>query len=301
MVSLDVAAESPMTTKTERAMRLSKPLLAAGVAVLLLAGCDKLKGGGGDVGPVAATVNGEKITVSQIATELKASGAADPANPEVQKLALQRIIARKLLAGYAKDQKLDATPEAKVMQAASQETFAATLAQRDAVAKAPAPTDAEVDAFIAANPAMFAQRTLYLVEAVTLDRMPDAATEAALKPVDAFPDVLKVLDEHQMTYKRGQTQLDTLQIDPKLAANLLALKPDQAFVLPAGRTVAVAHIRQSKVQPFQGSQAVQVARQILTNQRQTKAADDRLKGLLKAAEPKITYGAGFAPPPKSGT
>ncbi len=277
-------------------MRHAMPILAVTAAVFLASGCDRLKGDAGAKGPVAATVDGEKITVSDLQTELKANGAAQPDNPEVQKLALQRVIARKLLAKYAKEKGLSDTAEAKVMEAAALETLAATLAQRDAVDKIAAPTDAEVSAFVTEHPEMFAKRTIYLVEAVTLDKAPDAALEEALKPVDDYGDVLKVLDDRKATYKRGQTQLDTLQMDPKLTAQIGALKPNQAFVLPTPPTVAVARIQASRVQPLVGPQALQVARQILTNQRRNKAADDRLKGLMKAAESKITYGAGFAPP-----
>jgi peptidyl-prolyl cis-trans isomerase C len=284
-------------------MRNATPVLAATLAVLALAGCDKLKGmaGGGGSGPVAATVNGEKITVAQVDAELKASGdEAAAKDPALRQVAVQRIIARKVLADEARKEKLDATPEAKILKNAAAETFEATLVQRDALAKVKPPTDAEVQAFIQQNPAMFANRMLYVLEEAQLEKAPDAATQAALKPVDAYDGVLKVLAEHGINVRRGTAQLDTLQIDPRLTDALAKLPPGNAIVLPAPPTVAVARVLGSKPQPLTGPQAEAIARQVMVNQRRQKAVNDRMQGLIKAAEAHTTYGAGYAPP-KPGT
>src|SRR5206468_5849581 len=70
------------------------------------------------------------------------------------------------------------------------------------------------------SPAMFANRMLYVLEEAQLEKEPDAATQAALKPVDAYDGVLKVLAEHGINVRRGTAQLDTLQIEDRKSTRL---------------------------------------------------------------------------------
>ena len=99
---------------------------AAAMAVVLVAGCS------GDTGKdVAARVGGEKITNAQLDTELKLAGVRDPADPKLRQAALEEIIARKVLAQAARNEKLDKAPEAIVLKAASIESFEAGLIRRD--------------------------------------------------------------------------------------------------------------------------------------------------------------------------
>src|SRR5205085_12502430 len=101
-------------------MRIATPALAASLAILALAGCDQLKGAAGGGGsPVAATVNGDRISAAQVDAELRAAGdEAAVKNATIRQVAVQRIIARKLLAAEAKKQKLDATPDATLLKTA---------------------------------------------------------------------------------------------------------------------------------------------------------------------------------------
>ena len=81
-------------------MRLATSTFSACLALALLAGCSQPKDKSGDAGAseVAATVDGQKITVGQIDTELKASGIADPTAPNMRQAALAATVAAICLA-----------------------------------------------------------------------------------------------------------------------------------------------------------------------------------------------------------
>src|SRR5689334_2508976 len=109
------------------------PVLAAIVAALTMAGCDKIA----MQRPALATVGNERISDAQLNAELKAGEAPQPNNPQVRAAALDQIITRKLLAQAARAERLDQTPENIVMKGAAVEAFEAGLelrAIRDKVA-----------------------------------------------------------------------------------------------------------------------------------------------------------------------
>src|SRR5690348_3094737 len=113
-------------------MGVSRAALVPCLALLLLGGCDRLGlGGSADKGPVAVTVDGDKVTVAQLDAELKASEVPDAQNPEVRRAALQRIVLRKLLANEAREKKLDQSPDVAHLKEAAVENLEASLVQRD--------------------------------------------------------------------------------------------------------------------------------------------------------------------------
>src|SRR5262245_22785026 len=142
-------------------MRARNAILAACLPLALLAACNRAPVGKGEV---LARVHGEKITTDEVDAELKAAEVADPTDPAVRRDALQRIVARKVLAHAAHEQKLDKDPDYPFLKQAAVETFDAALLQRNAVKNAGAPTLQDASAYVAAHPEMFAQRTIYLID-----------------------------------------------------------------------------------------------------------------------------------------
>lgn len=248
-------------------------------------------------GPVAATVNGEAITVAQLDAELKAADAQNISDPEVRNAALGQIVLRKLMASSARDAKLDKAPEAALLKAAAAETFEASLERRATLAKTPAVTAAEAEAFVQSHPEMFAQRTAYLVDRLQLNGKPDAATGKALGPANTFEDVETVLKSRGVPYRRSVEELDSLRMDPRISAQIARVPAGAPFVLPTPPGLSINRIRASKPQPVTGEAAVTFARQALAAQRRTEALNKRLEALKTAAAGKISYGQGYAAAP----
>jgi peptidyl-prolyl cis-trans isomerase C len=265
---------------------------AAAMAVVLVAGCSK-----GDVGKdTAATVAGEKITTAELETELKAAGVKKPEDPAIQRAALEEIIARKLLAKAARADKLDRTPEALAAKAVVEEGFNANLDRRATVAKVAEPTPAEVSAFVQSHPEMFAQRTGYLLDQLLVPAQGDPGLLAALKPTKTLEDVMRILDERKVPYRRGAQSMDTLRADPQLSIALAKLPPGEPFLLPDPAGFTVSRVRDKRVQPLTGPAAEAVAKELLLAERRTKALKARLEELRKD---KVAYGPAFAPKEKA--
>lgn len=142
-------------------------------SALGLAACGRDEPGAGAT-QVAATVNGEEITVHQINHVLKSSRGVTEANvDQVKREILDRLVQRELLVQHAVAQGLD--HDANVLQdldAARRDVLARAAMGREAEA-APKPDGAAVRAFYREHPELFAQRRLYRFDEVRLNRMPD--------------------------------------------------------------------------------------------------------------------------------
>lgn len=237
------------------------------MAALAIAGCGKAAGDK----DVLATVGSQKITVAQLDSELKVGGVADAANPKVRQAALDQIVARKLLALAAREGKLDSSPEARVLKAATVETFEAALQRRMVLETVARPTPAQAAAFIQAHPEMFAQRTGYLIDQLHVATPSDTTLMDALRPAMTLEAVESVLQARSIPFRRSVEQLDTLRADPRLTAAVRKLRPGEPFVLlePGGFTVS--RVRGSQVQPVAGAQATTIATELLLAQNRAQA------------------------------
>src|SRR4029079_16187186 len=98
-------------------MRREFQFAAISVACWALCACDSggkpVTAGSEPTGQVVATVNGQEITLRELNAELGA--APPPIDPKAAKAAeqaaLRSIIGRKVLAGAAREQGLDKTPD----------------------------------------------------------------------------------------------------------------------------------------------------------------------------------------------
>jgi EpsD family peptidyl-prolyl cis-trans isomerase len=272
-------------------MRAANPLLATVAALALLGACDKLPEGKQEV---AARVYGEKITVPELEIEMKAAGVADVDDPQMRQAALQRIILRKVMAHAAHEQKLDQDKSYLVLKKAAVESYDASLAEKAAVEKVETPALQDAAAYVSAHPEIFAQRTIYLVDEIVVPQRPDQSLLDALKPVNELGAVEKILSDRRLPYRKAVNQIDTLRLNPQISLQL-AKNPNEVFVLPAGNSFVVAHIRASKVQPVGGADANAIASAMLTSQRRQKAVADAADAAMDAAKSNVEYGPGFAP------
>jgi EpsD family peptidyl-prolyl cis-trans isomerase len=242
---------------------------------------------------VAAEVDGDPVTVAQLDAELRAAAVPNSGDPAVRRAALQRIVARKLMAKAAQHDGLDRRADAAWLKAAALETWEASLAQSAVIAAAGTPSAAEARAFVAAHPEMFASRTTYLVEQLVLAQQPSPDVARALEPANTMEVVEDVLRARGVAYRHGAVQLDTLRLDPALTRQVRGLDRGELFVLPDRPGLSINRVQASRTEPITGSRAEAIATQILREQRRAQAVRDRVEALRGAA--KITYGTGFAP------
>ena len=262
----------------------------------LLAGCHK----GAPEGQVAATVNGDEVTLQELNTELQASNVPDGVDKKVaQREALQHILDRKLLLEAARDKKIDKSPEFLAQKQRTDEILLAQAYAKQQLSAVPVPTDADITKFMADNPTAFANR-----EALQLDQIRFRLTSASdLKKLDAIRGdhsldaVAQRLTSMGFKLERGKVGLDTAQVPPATMKKLNSLPPGEPFVLPSNGLVTVNAIIGRQPIPTDPAQARQGAVNAWRQQQFTKLIGDQRKSLRDGA--KINYQNGFAPVPDS--
>lgn len=260
----------------------------AALFAVVVAGC----GQGAPGKDVAAIVAGETITVAELDRELANAGVDKANDPMVRRAALEEIVVRKLLAKAARSEGLNKTPGALEAKRVADESFDANLDRIATIARTTAPTPAEVKAYVAARPEMFARRTGYLIEQLQVPQRHTPDMFEALKPTKTLEEVEAVLRARRIPYRRVILPMDTLRTDPRLSAAVANLPPGEPFVIPGVSSYTVNRVRGSQMRPVTGTQAEVVARDLMRAERISGALKDRLETLHKE---QVVYGPAFAP------
>jgi len=269
-------------------------------AAALLASCHK----GAPEGQVAATVNGDEVTLQELNTEIQASNIPPNMDKKVaQQQALQHIIDRKLLLGAARDKKIDKSPEFLAQKQRADELLLAQTYAKQQLSAVPVPTDGDIQKFMADHPNAFSNR-----EALQLDQI-----RFRPNPGDVKKDLDTIHQDHNLDavaahltglgikFDRVKAGLDTAQVPTEIIKAINNLRAGEPFVIPTNGIFTVNVVIGRQPIPTDSTQARQAAVGAWRNQQFTKLLSDQLKQFKDSA--KITYQNGFAPPPekKPGT
>lgn len=278
--------------------------LIGGVAALtLLTACnDKEKAPSGQV---VATVNGEDITVHELNGELQTL-RVPPNVPkkQVEQVALQRVVERKMLADVAKKRGLDKNPQYLLAERRVDEGLLVQALQADIAKAVPRSTREAAQKYMDENPQLFAQRKIFSVEQIQFLR-PANIAELPLAPAKTLNEVAAVLSNAKVEFRRANVQYDALQVNPALITEInkiLARNPDEVFVFadqPQGAPAPIMianHVTGSRTEPFIGEKAIAFAQQLLQRTEIQKALQTNLKRFTDEAKPNIKYATGYAPP-----
>lgn len=247
-------------------------------------------------GQVIATVNGEDVTVYELGAELQGLDApAGEPHKKMEQAALQRLIDRKILTNIARDRKLDKTPDYLLQTRRANEQILVNLLQQDEAAKIPTSSTEDVEKFIAANPWMFAQRKLLIIDQIQFPMPADRAVLDAYKPLKTLDQVEQKLGADGIEYRRVPTSLDTLQLPPSLTKSIMDLPQGEVFVVPAGGGLTANRILEIRSTPLAGADAVKVARDMLRRQAVAQKAVSDLEPVVKEARAKVVYQSGYGP------
>ncbi len=274
---------------------MSKRLAISTMCALaaLVSGCHR----GAPEGQVAATVNGDEVTLQELNTEIQASNVPQGMDKQVaQREALQHIIDRKLLLGAARDKKIDKSPEFQSQKLRADELLLAQAYAKQQLSAVPVPTDADIAKFMADHPNAFSSR-----EILQLDQIRFRPTPAQLKKLSVLQadHTLEAVAAHLtgmgIKFDRVQAGLDTAQVPTDLIKAISALPAGEPFVLPNNGILTVNVVVGHKAVPTDPAQARQGAVGAWRQQKFTQLISDQLKTLRDGA--KITYQNGFSPPP----
>ena len=269
------------------------------VKVLALVCCAAVAGcGSGDAptGQVAATVDGQEVTVSQITNELTSSGIQpDQNNPQLSNQALDTIINRSILAAEARERGLDKTPAGALALQRAQEIALVDLLRQDLQSTSPQVSDDEARQFLSSNPAKFADRFVSVVEQVVVPTLPKEMM-TALEATDTLDEVRSLLDARNIEYQNTMGSVDSLTLAPAIARQIVDLGPGEVYILPQGDGARINAVVSRRPYPISGDAALDLAKQFVAQQRSTGQADSVFRSILTERKKGVKYADQYAAP-----
>jgi peptidyl-prolyl cis-trans isomerase C len=266
---------------------------ARGVATLAAMGLLAACGSGKPSGQVVATVGGQEITAAELRLEI-AQVPPDQVDPaKVPQQALQRIIARKLLAREAARRGIEKTPVGATQIQRSREIALIQLLQSKLNSQAPLDTsEAAINRFIDAHPGQFADRRLIVADQLVV-LTNDTTLAPQLQSLGNLPAIEGYLTHNNIGFIRSATALDTASMVPNAATRIAGLQPDAIYVSPNGRgTLRVLRIASSLSQPLIGDDARNAALRLMDYAR-AQAAFDAIQKIIVNGKSRIWIDPAF--------
>ena len=274
-----------------RKLSVAALTLAVGLQV---AGC----GSKAPTGQVAARVGKDEITVQEVQAELNGFNAPDAKTRKLaEQKALQNIIQRKLLAQAAIKAGVDKAPDLAIQKARMEDMLLVQTWRNNLVKAVPDPSPEQVRDFIAQHPELFADHKVYAVDQLRLPLVNDPKLFAELKPLNSLDDIGRVLQAHGIQFQTAKGAIDTLSLDPQVAAQISKLPPGEVFVLPSGNALIANKVTDTKVVPVPNDVATKLASRYI-KATQAQESVNRMFGSVVANHPKIkvVYNKAYEPP-----
>ncbi len=267
------------------------PAFALGVLTLALslslAGCGDKKEGDKAATQVVAKVNDDEITVHQLNLELS---ALQGVSPEQAKQAAGQVVKsmvdQQLLVQQALEDKLDRDPQFQQRMEATRRKLLAQAYVEKLTANAAAPTEAEIDAYHAKHPELFAERRIYRLQEISVQVTPAnlESVKAQLAQTRSLNDFFQWLKAQNIPARAAQTTKAAEQLPLEILPRLHALKQGQALTLNAPGALNILVVSDSQTQPMSKEQARPVIERFLLNSKKRETAEASLKALREKAQ-----------------
>jgi len=216
---------------------------------------------------LAAKVNGTEISVHQVRT------AGTAATPSSTAQALEKVIDRELLVQKALAAKLDRDPQVQQsIESARRQVLAQAWLEKSASAVAgssrPGERDAEVRAFYAENPALFAERRIYRLRELMVSapaEMMDVLRAEAAKARD-LDELAMWLRARGASYSADSVTQPAEQLPLSFLPRLAGMKPGEIAVFATPLGASVVQLVHAEDAPLTEQQAAPLIEQFLAGE-----------------------------------
>ena len=265
-------------------------------AVLFISACHRAPQA--PTGQVAATVGTHEITIRELQSEVSTLPPAPPAaQKQQQQAALNLIIQRTILADAARKQGIDKDPNFLLLSQRTNDALLVRQLEAKIAAAVPASSQEEISQFQNANPDMFAQRKIFDVEQIRMAEPADQSVIKKLEPLKTLDQIADFLTQNKISFQRGTSSIDALGQNPKLVSAIVALPPQEVFIINAGNQVLINLVHATRVQPFTGDTANKFAGNYLRAQHTQDAVRRQMGILLAAAQRDVRFAKQYQPVP----
>jgi EpsD family peptidyl-prolyl cis-trans isomerase len=252
-----------------------------------------------DVEGVAATVNGENVSIQEVDSFIAGrEDAKNPANKVSRDEALARIIDQRVLTQQA----IAEDPEAVVGMNAAERSTRGQAYLNFVMARAAKPKPQEIDAFYSEHPELFAARRVYRFKEIAIEAPAQFhdALKAELDRLDQQPDKDAIMPELEgwlrdqgLRFRSNVARQGAEQLPMQLLPQVHTMKDGDLLLIPRVGTFVVSLLETSHTEPWDEQKATPLIEQYLLNLRRQQLAADEVKRLRDAAT--IRYFAPFAP------
>jgi hypothetical protein len=169
------------------------------------------------------------------------------------------------------------------------------LLRRDIQSKAPSLSDDETQQFIRANPALFADRFVSIVEQVVVPKLSKSDLDA-LESAATLNEVRAALDDMNISYQTTMGSVDSLTVPPAIAQQIVDLGVGEVYIIPQGDGARINAVISKQNYPIAGSEALELGRQMVSKQRSESQAQDVFRTILTEKKAAAQYSEEFAAP-----
>ncbi|WP_271605713.1 SurA N-terminal domain-containing protein [Bradyrhizobium sp. CCBAU 11434] len=247
----------------------------------LLAGCGKKEQATAQRGQVVAHVGNEVITNQELENEFRLANIPPDKqkDPEIVKQVLGQLVTRKYLLEQALNAKLDREPGVLLdLLRAREQVLENAYLVRTVMSKPP--TKADIDRYIADNPAKFSNRKLLQVDQIAFQFGPASQSVVeSSRDAKSLDEIDQQLTAASVPHGRQGGVLSSGDVGPELFDKIEAKKADDVFFIRSGQNGIFFKVLGEEPRPLEGAAAANVARQLMRN--------DALKGEIGIA----TYSA----------
>ena len=244
---------------------------------------------------VVAIVNGEEITIHQVNFQLSRLGQMNEAQSKLaSKQVLTRLVEMQLLKQQAIEQKMDKNPVLLQALESSKDQMLAQAYLESMMAKAPKPSNTEIDTFFKEHPELFENRRVFKLDelVVSIDKQKIAEAEISLKNVNTIKDVAAWIKEKDYPYNVNTAVKEAEAIPSDMLKKLQILKDGEIMLMPMNGALHVIHVAASKTVPISRANATPIIQQYFTNQNKSNVAKQEMLALNEKA--KIEFVGTFA-------
>lgn len=252
----------------------------------LLAGCGA-KDDKKNATQAAAKVNAEEITVHQVNQVLaRLPGIAEADVPRVRREVLNKLVDQQLAVEQALGKKLDRQPEVMAAIDAARREILARAYFDGIIGALPKPSSEEVSKYYADNPQLFAQRRIYNLQEIVVERNDDLlpALREQVAAAKSMEDVGAWLKGKGVRFSARAGVRPAEQVPLEILAAVHALKDGQSVVVPGSQGVAAIRVLGSQSAPLDQATALPRIQQFLRNQSASKAVDSEIAQLRGKAK-----------------
>ena len=236
---------------------------------------------------VIAKIGKREFTISELRIELSRLGITE-VTPEAERLALQGLINRHLLASQARSKNIHRQPEAIMRVEAAKNQALADYYLR-AASHPPEPTLQELDDYIAAHPGLFTDRTEYDFSVVTLksDLFRVEEMTALFSETADFSALERLMETEEIAFEKSNLTQPSSQFPRDIRTQLRTYGINDNIVLQDGKITQILKIIGIRPAPLPKTQWLAIARRLFLEEAAIKRAQGLMDG-LKAGH-RISY------------